>query len=143
MIYSSWDIECDRLKLVIMGHFLPLHPPLKTKKITILKKWKELLEISSIYISVPKPQLYEAWFLRYRVRQTEFFAILDHFFALLPHYWQKIKIWKKCKENSWRYYPFTHVYHKWRSYDLWLLRYKVWLTEFFCHLGPFLALWPF
>ena len=21
MIYSSWDIECDRLKLVIMGHF--------------------------------------------------------------------------------------------------------------------------
>ena len=22
MIYSSWDIECDRLKLVFMGHFL-------------------------------------------------------------------------------------------------------------------------
>ena len=76
----------DRLKLVIMGHFLPLHPPLKTQKIRILKKWKELLEISSIYVSVPKPHLYEAWFLRYRVRQTEFFAILGHFFALLPHY---------------------------------------------------------
>ena len=27
MIYSSWDIECDRLKLVIMGHYFPsLHP---------------------------------------------------------------------------------------------------------------------
>ena len=23
MIHSSWDIECDRLKLVFMGHFLP------------------------------------------------------------------------------------------------------------------------
>ena len=27
MIYSSWDVECDRLKLVIMGHFLPFTPP--------------------------------------------------------------------------------------------------------------------
>ena len=25
MIYSSLDVECDGLKLVIMGHFLPLH----------------------------------------------------------------------------------------------------------------------
>ena len=23
MIYSSWELECDRLKLVIMGQFLP------------------------------------------------------------------------------------------------------------------------
>ena len=27
MIYRSWDIECDRLKLVIMGHLLPFYPP--------------------------------------------------------------------------------------------------------------------
>ena len=27
MIYSSWDIEHDRLKLVIIGHFLPWYPP--------------------------------------------------------------------------------------------------------------------
>ena len=27
MIYSSWDIECDRLKLVIMGHFLSFYTP--------------------------------------------------------------------------------------------------------------------
>ena len=26
MIYSSWDIECDRLKLVMMDHFLPFYP---------------------------------------------------------------------------------------------------------------------
>ena len=27
MIYSSWDIERERLKLVILGHFLPFYPP--------------------------------------------------------------------------------------------------------------------
>ena len=26
-------------------------------------------------------------------------------------------------KKPWRY-PFTYVYHKWRSYDLWFLRYK-------------------
>ena len=39
MIYSSWDIECDRLKLVIMGHFLPFFiTPLTTQKIKFFKK---------------------------------------------------------------------------------------------------------
>ena len=39
-IYSSWDIECDRLKLAIMGHFLPFfkHTSQKNIKIRILKK---------------------------------------------------------------------------------------------------------
>ena len=35
MIYSSGDVECDRLKLVIMDHFLPFYsspPPWKPKK---------------------------------------------------------------------------------------------------------------
>ena len=54
MIYSSWDIECDRLKLLIMGHFLTLHLSIKARKKRILKKWKKLLEISPFYICVPK-----------------------------------------------------------------------------------------
>ena len=48
---------------------------------------------------------------------------------------QKIKILKKWK-NAWRYY-FTHVYLKWQSYDVWLLKYEAWWTFFFCHSGPF------
>ena len=39
MIYSSWDIEQNKLKLVILGHFLPFIP-LKTPKIKILKNEK-------------------------------------------------------------------------------------------------------
>ena len=27
MIYSSCDVECDRLKFIIMGNFLPFYPP--------------------------------------------------------------------------------------------------------------------
>ena len=38
---------------------------------------------------------------------------------------------KKCKK-PWRYYPLTHVYHKWRSYDVWHGR------QFFVILSHFL-----
>ena len=37
IIYSSWDIEHERLKLLFLDHFLPFYP-LKTQKIQILKK---------------------------------------------------------------------------------------------------------
>ena len=42
------------------------------------------------------------------------------------------------KHFFWRYYPFTYAYHKWRSYDILSLRYKVIQTEFFVILGHFL-----
>ena len=32
MIYSSWDTECDRLKLIIMGHFFCSFTPPKAQK---------------------------------------------------------------------------------------------------------------
>ena len=48
IIYNSWDIGHDRLKLVILGHFLPFYQ-LKTWKSRILKKWKNLLQMSSFY----------------------------------------------------------------------------------------------
>ena len=64
MIYSSWDIEQNRLKLIILGHFLPFYPPNN----------------------------------------------------------QENQNFEKMKESTWRYYHFTHVYHKWQSYDVWFLR---------------------
>ena len=54
MIYSSEDIEHDRLKLVILGQFLPFYPPRNQKNLNF----------------------------------------------------------ETMKKNDWRYYPFTHVYHK-------------------------------
>ena len=53
----------------------------------------------------------------------------------------KIKILKKWKK-AWRHYHFTHVYHKWQSYDVWFLRYRVKWTELFVILDHFLLFYP-
>ena len=67
------------------------------------------------------------------------------FFSLLPSplplWTQIIKILKKWK-NTWTYYHFTNVYHKWQSYDVWFLRYGVQQTEFFVILDHFLPFYP-
>ena len=49
---------------------------------------------------------------------------------------------EKIKKNTWRYYHFTNVYHKWQSYDVWFLRYGAWQTEFFVILDHFLPFYP-
>ena len=46
-----------------------------------------------------------------------------------PYGPRKSKFWK-YENNTWRYYHFTNVYHKWQSYNIWFLRYEVQWTEF-------------
>ena len=41
-------------------------------------------------------------------------------------------------KKIWLNDPFTNVYHTWRSYDIWFLKYKAQKTEFFVNLGHFL-----
>ena len=43
------------------------------------------------------------------------------FWPYTPLTTQKFKILKKEKKNSWRYFHFTQVYHKWKSYHVWCL----------------------
>ena len=50
---------------------------------------------------------------------------------------RKIKTLKKWKK-AWRYYYFTHVYHKWESHGAWFLRYGAQQTEFINILDHFL-----
>ena len=45
---------------------------------------------------------------------------------------------EKIKKNTWRYYHFTNVHHKWQSYDVWFLNYGVQQTEFFVILDRLL-----
>ena len=103
MIYSSWDIECDRLKLVIMGHFLPFTTsPLKTWKIRKKKKSKQLLEISLFYTSVLKTAIIWGTVpeIRSEYRDTEFFIILGHFLPFYhPHNLKTQNFEKKTKKN--------------------------------------------
>ena len=149
MIYSSWDIECHRLLLVIMGYFFHFYNPLPPlaplpRPPTPLKNKKKKKNAGYIIILhvCQKPQSYDVCFLRYGVQQTDFFVILGHF---LPFYHTiDPKNWNlgKKSKKTWRYYLLTHVYHTWRSCDVWLLRYKAQQIEFFVILGDFLPFDP-
>ena len=94
-----------------------------------------------------KSQSYDVQFLRYRVRQTEFFAFLGHFSPFTiphpPNDSQNQNFEKKMKrmpEDTILLY--IHVHQKWRSYDIWFLKYKAQQTEIFVILGHFLPFYP-
>ena len=73
--------------------------------------------------------------------------IFYHFLPFYPFFaltTQKIKIlkkWRKKKKKAWRYH-FTHVYHKWRSYEVWFLRYGAYQTELLSFWTVFALLPP-
>ena len=88
-----------------------------------------------------KWQSYVIWSPWYGAWRTELFVILGHFLHLKSLTTWKIKIsWNE--KNAWRYYHFIHVHHRWRSYDVWFLRYRAWRTVFFVILGYFLHFYP-
>ena len=111
--YRAWQTEIGNF-----GHFLPFYPNKNQKKIKI----EPLLEISSFYTCVPKITI--IWCRVLGIRSgTDW--ILNHFLPFYPPH--DPENWRK--KNAWRYYPFTHVYLKWRSYDKWFLKYKAQRTE--------------
>ena len=52
---------------------------------------------------------------------------------------RKIKILKRWKKATGAHYRFKHEYHKWKSYDVWFLRYETQQTKFFLVLDHFLS----
>ena len=143
MIYSSWGIEQNIPKLVILGHFLSFYP-LKTPKIKTLKM-KNLLEISSFYTCVPKNHIHMMYGSCDTERDIEFFVILGHFLSFYPTWWSqksKLKRKKKKEKNARGYYPFMHTCEPWMKIIryIWFLKYKVQQTEIFVNLGHFLPL---
>ena len=109
-------------------HFGPLLPPPPTTDTNkIFKKMKKAYG-DVIILNLCNKKHDHMMYL------TQIWSATDIIFALLPHYWKILKkIFKKNVKNAWRYHPFTHMYHKSRSYDVWLLQYKVYL----CHFLPF------
>ena len=126
MMYGSWDTEWDRhIFLSFWAIFWPF-TPLMIPKIKILKKWKKCLEILSFYTCVPQMKI--IWYMipeKFGATEQIFYHF-GPFFALSP-LWRprKSKFWK-IEKNTWRYYHFTYVHHKWLSYDVWFLKYGVW-----------------
>ena len=113
MIYSSWNIQCDKLKLELWVRFCPLTPPppppppppsqkkKPLKNQNFEKKWKKLQEISSFYRCAPKKHNH----MRYGFWNTEWDRLLFSFraifcpFTLLTTH--KINTFKKMKKAFW------------------------------------------
>ena len=124
MIYSSWDIEQNILKLVILGHFLPFYPS-KNPKNQNFEKWKNLLEIP--FYTCTKNHNYMMYGSWDKVRLTDFFVILDHFLPFVPD--PENLNFEKIKKTP-KILSFCKCVPKWQSY-VWFLRYGVQHTEFF------------
>ena len=93
----------ERIFLSFWTTFCPF-TPLTTQKIEILKKWKNRLEISSFYTSVPKIMIIfytvpEIWHVT-DVICFSFWAILLPLYPPRSLTAQKIKIFQKMKKTS-------------------------------------------
>ena len=101
-------------------HFEPFFcpfTPLLTPKIKIWKKKVEehgdiiLLHMCTINTDC---MIYGSW----DIRHDGHFLPFDHLKNL-----KNVNLAKMKKRTTWRYYCFTNVYDKWKSYDVWFLRY--------------------
>ena len=135
MVYSSWDIVCDRLKLAILDHFLPFYtpPPKKPKNLNFEKTKKNAGDIIILPTCTKNHN-----HMRYASWDTEwdwlnFWSLWAIFCAFTQLLNQKIKILKNVT-CIWISHHSTHVYQKSQSYDVCFQRYGVWQTPAICHV---------
>ena len=137
-----WFLRCKVQRtefFVILGHFCPL-TLLTYQKTKFQINTKKHLEILLFYTCVPQMMIMSCMVPEISSTIDRIFCHFGQFFALPtpPITTRKIKILKKWKKNSRRYYHFKHMYHQSKSYDVWFLRYRARQTEFFLILGHFL-----
>ena len=99
-----------------------------------------MLEISSFYTCVPKITIIWCTVPEIRSETDKKFCHFGPFFALLPPPLMipNIKILKKMKKMPGDIILlYIHVHNKWRSCDIWFLKYKVQQTEIFDIWGHF------
>ena len=125
MVYGSWDMECNRENFLSFSTVFCPYTPLTTQKIKIFKKMEKLPG----HIILHRCNINDSHMM-YGSQDTK--RDRQNFLS----FW-KSKFWK-TEKKIWRYYHFTHVYHKWQSYDVWFLRYGAWQTNFFVILDIFL-----
>ena len=94
--YRVWQTEISN-----KGHFLPFYPsPLKTQKLRILKKWKNLMEISSFYTSVSKITIIWGTVPEIRSQTDRVYCHFGPYLAVLhSREWGK-SIFQKLKKTS-------------------------------------------
>ena len=151
-MYSSWDIEHNILKSLILGHFLPFYPPKKTPKSQFWKIrdhhfftewdrqnflwfWATFCPFTSPSPNYPENQNFEQKKWKQCLEMLSFHIYMCTINE--DHMTQKTIILKKWKKTPWRYYHLTNVYHKW---VIWCMVPEIWsaTNRIFCHLDCFL-----
>ena len=130
---GSWDMERDRIfcHCGLFFALFPIYGPIK------LKFWKNEKNAWRYYHFTNINDSHMVNGSSDMECKGQNFCHLNCFLLFYPQATRKMKFLKKGK-NAWRYYNFTHVYHKWQSYDVWFLKYRVRQTEFFVILDHFL-----
>ena len=138
MKYGSWNIRWDRQKFLSFWAIFCPFSPLTTQKIKILKLKKTPGNIIILHVCTINHN-YMIWFLRYGVRQTEFFVILDHFLPFHPTIDPKNQNFEKWKKRL-----KILSFYKCASYVtvIWCMVPGIWSAtdKTFCHFGQFFAL---
>ena len=99
MMYASWDMEYDRqIFLSFWSIFCPF-TPLLTPEIKIWNKCKKTRRYYPITHVNNKWRSYDAWSLRYKAQQTEFFVILGHYLPFDPPNNLKKQSFEKMKKT--------------------------------------------
>ena len=135
--YGSWETEWD-IFFVILGHFLPFYPTNSPENQNFEKMKKESGDVTILHTCTTNHNhlMYASW----NIECNKHF-----FFSFRTIFWPRKLKFRKNVKKTWRCYPITHVYHKWRWYIVWFLRYKgmrFWWREFFVILGHFLPFDP-
>ena len=137
MIYGSWDMKRNWHNFFsFWAVFCPFNP-LTTQGEKFFSKMKKIpgnIIISHMCTINNIHMMYGSWDMEC---DREFFVILDQILPFYPPNNLKNKNFVKMEKYTWRYYHFTHVYHKWQSYYVWFLRNGVRQTTF-CHFQPLL-----
>ena len=113
-----------------------------------MKKWKNLLKISSFDTRVPKQAIIWCPVPEIRGERDIIFCVFRLVVALLPPHPlpQPLIILKieicKTEKTFYRYYAITHMYFKGRSYDVSVPKNKARQTEFVVILATFCPFTP-
>ena len=97
MIYSSWDKERDRLKLVILGNFLSFYPPKTLQKYNFEKLRNTAGDIILLHLCTKNYNRIISGSL-VRSDTERIFLSFSAIFLLLPHNDPKNQIFEKKKK---------------------------------------------
>ena len=135
MMYGSWDAESNRQNILSFWTIFCFTSSNNPENQHFEKKHGDII-ILHMCTTNEDHMMYSSWYMEC-VRQNllSFWTISCPFTPIVT---SKINILKKMKKkNTWRYYHFTHVYHKYKV--IWCMPHEIWSASdrIFSHFGAF------